>query len=149
MEKAYYYSDGDLKIGPLSIEELRKVGLTPDVLVWRTGMIEWIPAGKLMELNDFFPNTPPPLPGKNHIKKKGSGFSSVVKAFSICSIVVAVFMGIFAVVAMNNEDKVYQDGDYIQGFESGWAGVFFLVSVFFIAFSIARLVNLIKMLRDN
>ena len=36
--------------------------LTQDTLVWRKGMQDWVKAGLVAELADFFSETPPPLP---------------------------------------------------------------------------------------
>lgn len=56
----YYYAQNNDRKGPVSLEELRRVGITPQTLVWHSGMASWTPAGQLPELNDLF-NSPPPI----------------------------------------------------------------------------------------
>ena len=51
----YYYSEGGQPVGPVSLDALRSVGLTPETLVWHEGMTDWQPANQLPELQDLFP----------------------------------------------------------------------------------------------
>ena len=46
----YYVADGTTQRGPFTEQELPKVGLRPDVLVWCEGMPQWLPAGQVAEL---------------------------------------------------------------------------------------------------
>ncbi|SEG67006.1 Membrane protease subunit, stomatin/prohibitin family, contains C-terminal Zn-ribbon domain [Nonomuraea solani] len=53
--------DGE-RLGPFEAADLPAAGLTPDVLVWRTGMPQWVPAGDVPELAALLNTGPPPLP---------------------------------------------------------------------------------------
>ena len=47
----YYYShNGTDQLGPVSIDEFRKLNLPPGTLVWRDGMANWMPASQVPEL---------------------------------------------------------------------------------------------------
>lgn len=48
--------------GPFGAAELPGNGLTPESLVWKTGMSQWVPARDVPELAALLHDTPPPLP---------------------------------------------------------------------------------------
>lgn len=50
----YYIVVNDQQQGPFSKEELKAFHLSPDTLVWRSGMPDWIKASSLPELADLF-----------------------------------------------------------------------------------------------
>ena len=47
--KKYFYSDGQVKYGPFTIEELKSKGIDATTLVWYEGLTDWQPAGDLDE----------------------------------------------------------------------------------------------------
>jgi TM2 domain-containing membrane protein YozV len=49
----YYIADGTAQRGPYSEQELAGQGLRADMLVWREGMPQWLPAGTIPELQPF------------------------------------------------------------------------------------------------
>jgi hypothetical protein len=59
----YYYASYGQSVGPLSLEQLLKVNLQPQSLVWKSGLPEWVRAISLPELAVCFPgvNAPPPF----------------------------------------------------------------------------------------
>lgn len=46
----YYYADGDVQKGPVSLADLSRLSLKPDTLVWREGMGDWQRADAMPEL---------------------------------------------------------------------------------------------------
>ena len=50
MNNEYYYHDGNNQIGPLSIEQLKSVGLRHNTWVWQEGLDDWKPASEFKEL---------------------------------------------------------------------------------------------------
>ncbi|MEV1179143.1 DUF4339 domain-containing protein, partial [Nonomuraea sp. NPDC049784] len=48
--------------GPFDEAELPAAGLTPDALVWKSGMPQWAPARDVPELQALLRDTPPPFP---------------------------------------------------------------------------------------
>ena len=50
----YYYAKNEEKIGPLSLDELKKVDIKDDTLVWHEGLKDWVKAEELKELKSFF-----------------------------------------------------------------------------------------------
>lgn len=62
MANWYLIFNGE-QVGPMPREELAKYNLTPDSMVWREGMPDWIPAGQVPELATFLYGAPtPPQP---------------------------------------------------------------------------------------
>lgn len=49
----YYYAKNEEKIGPLSLDELKKVDIKDDTLVWYEGLDDWVKAGELKELKSL------------------------------------------------------------------------------------------------
>jgi len=68
MESAadYYLGVGDRQEGPFTLADLARRDITPQTLVWRPGMGQWLTAVQVPELATRFPaallNVPPPLP---------------------------------------------------------------------------------------
>lgn len=65
MAAQYHYSHNGESLGPVSVEQLRQLAasgqLTPSDLVWREGLAEWVPAGRLKGL--FSPTAAGPSAG--------------------------------------------------------------------------------------
>lgn len=63
---SFYIAEGGQQVGPLDSDALharvRSGSLKADTLVWRPGMAEWSPAGKVVELTNLLGSVPPPLP---------------------------------------------------------------------------------------
>lgn len=59
----YFMIINGAQIGPFERDALLANGLMPDVYVWRDGMIDWMKARDMLELNDLLRQvTPPPMP---------------------------------------------------------------------------------------
>jgi len=65
---AFFVGIGGQQAGPFDVAKLSQmVGagqLTPDTLVWKQGMPQWIAASQVSELGNLFGAMPPPLPPK-------------------------------------------------------------------------------------
>lgn len=65
---SYFYLDSHhTQCGPISPEHFAEHGVTPQTLVWCSGMDNWTPASQVPELQSFFasqpgPGMPPPPP---------------------------------------------------------------------------------------
>lgn len=55
-EKYYYIDQAGQRQGPLEPEHLRGI-ITPNTLVWTSGMANWLPAGQVGELASLFGTT--------------------------------------------------------------------------------------------
>ena len=79
MNREYYFLDGDVQKGPLSIEQLKAIGVKSDTYVWAEGMSDWQPAKEVDDFKSIF-SQPPPLRGsKPPVRKDNSVPQSAVK----------------------------------------------------------------------
>lgn len=53
----YYYANGTNQVGPVDYAELQKAGISPQTMVWREGLDQWVAAGTLSELSGLFVST--------------------------------------------------------------------------------------------
>lgn len=62
--RQYYIYDGKMKKGPFDLEQLKSQFLSKETPVWYEGLKDWVMAGNIEELKDFFilKTIPPPLP---------------------------------------------------------------------------------------
>lgn len=59
----YFYLDAqNNRQGPVAGNLLAAHGATADTLVWKLGMTDWVPAGQVPELAEFFFKPSPPQP---------------------------------------------------------------------------------------
>ncbi len=66
MQKFYIYKDNTQQ-GPFSINELKELKITRDVMVWFEGAENWKKAHEIEELKEILKNTPPPLQANSPI----------------------------------------------------------------------------------
>ena len=62
MDKEFYYLDGKVQKGPISVDQLKYVGLKSETLVWADGMENWKLAKDVSELAELIKKSPPPIP---------------------------------------------------------------------------------------
>ena len=82
--RKYFIYDGQLKKGPLNLEQLKSGSLSKETPIWYEGLQDWVSAGNLKELNDYFiqKSTPPPLPKtlKNNTRSRNEILNSFTDA---------------------------------------------------------------------
>ena len=61
-QKFYYLEGKNQQKGPLSIDQLKTVGIKSDTLVWTEGLSDWKPAKEVDELKNLMSKPPPPPP---------------------------------------------------------------------------------------
>ena len=124
--KQYYFSDGQERFGPFSLEELRSQSISKDTLIWHEELDDWQKAGSLSELTALFelPTMPLPSDGPN-IPSVTPSSPSVLdssteakpKTWLVESILMTVVcclpFGIAAIVNAAKVDSKYATGDYI------------------------------------
>jgi hypothetical protein len=121
--KKYFYSNGQDKVGPLSIEELKIEDIKPDTLIWHEGLDDWTPAIDIEEVKLILELNPPDVSStddiiveinKNILDKKSSkstytvGMKVASQGWIIAGFIFA-FMGGYlgAIIGLN-----YAFGDY-------------------------------------
>ena len=108
----YYYTDGKERFGPLTIEELKQKSITPDTLVWKEGLPDWVPANTLSDLKDLFEVTED-MP--HQIQPAGT-LSPQPKNWLIESVLVTIFcclpLGIVGIILALLVDSLWREGHY-------------------------------------
>ena len=65
MSDVWYYAEGEKTVGPVKLAELTailsRVSIAKEVLIWRTGLADWVKAENVQELAPYL-ISPPPLP---------------------------------------------------------------------------------------
>lgn len=61
--KEFYYSTGQDQKGPVNLEELKKLSITRNTLIWYKGITEWKRAAEVEELSEYFLLVSPAPPG--------------------------------------------------------------------------------------
>lgn len=62
-DNKYYAMIGGQRLGPMSLDDLRTLALTPSTPVWRPGMADWADASTMPELAHLFGAPEPPQTG--------------------------------------------------------------------------------------
>lgn len=57
----WYMAKNGQQVGPTDVQQLMQQGLTPDTMVWCTGMASWQPAAQVSAFAGLFPPPPPPM----------------------------------------------------------------------------------------
>ena len=52
--KKYFYSNGQEKEGPVTLEELKQKDIQPKTLIWHEGLDDWKEAESVEELKEIF-----------------------------------------------------------------------------------------------
>jgi hypothetical protein len=72
MAQEWYYTQGDQKVGPVSVKELKQAAadgtLQPTDLVWTDGLKEWKEARTVKGLEGIWPSSPPSPPARRTAK---------------------------------------------------------------------------------
>lgn len=124
--KKYFYSNGQDKEGPVSIEELKEKNIKSDTMIWFEGMEDWTPAIEIEEVKFILELNPPDISGtddsiieinnntldKNSFKNSKSHYSVGMKVASqgwIIAGFIFAFLGGYlgAIIGFN-----YALGDY-------------------------------------
>jgi hypothetical protein len=64
--KKYFYSNGQDKNGPVTLEHLKQTEITPNTLIWHEGLENWEKAECFEELRDIFELNPPLIDDQNY-----------------------------------------------------------------------------------
>jgi hypothetical protein len=131
MEMLYYCFDGEKRIGPINLEELKSI-VKSESLVWYDGLPEWTKASEIEDLKHLFYKLPPPIPGielGNHAQENNTNYDFEnkenkkrrLKIFAIVSISViamSIFI-VFGIIILKNyiderQSDNYSSDDYTE-----------------------------------
>ncbi|MDR0844816.1 MAG: CD225/dispanin family protein [Tannerella sp.] len=127
----YYYLNGNNKVGPFSLDSLKGQPITPATLVWNSTLPDWVEAGSLAELKDFFVSAAasapaPPTPvqqvpynagGNTYNNNYGnSGQPPMPDNYLVWAILTTVLcclpLGIVSIINSSKVSSLYAIGDY-------------------------------------
>lgn len=97
--RQYFYLKNGQQIGPVSFEELKKLSICKDTLVWHEGLSDWTQAQNVDELKTLFVVAPPPIPNNIQSANEKVTNKEVSKTKKSKPIVVFLFIVIILMVA--------------------------------------------------
>jgi uncharacterized membrane protein YhaH (DUF805 family) len=71
--KKYFYSNGQEKEGPVTLEELKQKDIKPKTLIWHEGLDDWKEAETVDELRAIFELSPPSLDIESYTSSDSEG----------------------------------------------------------------------------
>ena len=100
----YYYLDDVDKKGPINLDELRHLKVSPNTLIWRSDSSEWSSARYFEEIKDSLFDTPPPLPQEIKKIEKAKLFEkkTLLKYYLITAFCLGIISSIIAVASYEN-----------------------------------------------
>lgn len=128
----YYIAENGKQVGPIEEGELLSHGMTVNTLVWRDGMPEWLPAGKVPELAYMFGGAavPPQQPYQQQSYSQPpypqqpmhGNQMDMPKTWLVESILTTIFcclpFGIVGIIKASKVSSLYNSGDYAGAAEA-------------------------------
>lgn len=113
MEK-YFITKGTDKKGPYSIDDLLKIELTDDYLIWKDGFEQWKPITEITELKGKIIISPPPTPDQVKRTNQKSAFLNSLKTSGIWLLILwaAVFLAMGGYESDYKLEDTYGYGKY-------------------------------------
>lgn len=156
--RQYFYTDGNKRFGPYTIDDLQHHNITPETLVWYDGMADWQPARTMYELQDIVKQAPPPISPttRNNYNSQQTNHRPNIppKTWLVESILVTLFCCLpFGIIGIINASKVesrfyagdIQDAEKCSRDAKKWtvlsfwiglaAGLIYFIAVFALGFS--------------
>jgi len=138
----FFITKGTEKKGPYSIDDLKKMELTDDYLIWKDGFEKWTSISEIIELKNEIIITPPPTPAQ--LKRKYhrilffNSLNTSVMWLLVLLFVIYVVMGGYK----NNRElkEIYGYGEHPvfgEGSDIRWA---LIMSSFLISFVISLVI---------
>lgn len=111
----YYYTDGKERFGPYTMEELKGKNITAETLVWKEGLVDWVPARNLADLQALFssssdfqlPANVPYMPPVAEARPKNWLVESILVTILCC-----LPFGIIGIIHATKVDTLWTSGQY-------------------------------------
>ena len=118
----YYYTDGKERYGPFTIEQLQERNITPETLVWKEGMADWLPARQVDELQSLLTPGPGPSVPTTPLFTPGTGSSTPPKNWLVESILVTILcclpFGIIGIIHSTKVESQWNTGQRAEALKS-------------------------------
>lgn len=111
----YYYTDGKERFGPYTMEELKNKNISAETLVWKEGLVDWVPARNLADLQTLFssasdfqlPANVPYMPPVAETRPKNWLVESILVTILCC-----LPFGIIGIINATKVDTLWTSGQY-------------------------------------
>lgn len=120
MDGYFYLNSNNEKAGPVVPTEFSHHGINGSTMIWKEGMSDWMKAGQIPELSQYFRAAPPPPPvGSNDFGVDGN--QSKHKPMMpdnnmLWAVMFTVFgclpIGIYSIVQASKVNSLYLNGQY-------------------------------------
>lgn len=147
MDKYFYLNSDNQQAGPVFPTEFSRYGISETTMIWKQGMPNWMRAGQIPELSQYFRPTPPPpvggyIGGNNPkpIKPDNNMVLAVLSTLFCC-----LPAGIYSVIQASKVNGLYNSGNYAEAQRMAddakkWAGISAILGL--IAFAIGFMAGL-------
>ncbi len=102
----WFWMDGDVREGPATIAEIGSLigsgSIETKTIMWRNGMLEWVPANQIPEILNVFAQTPTYIPRKstnNTTTTRRATILNYKTGVLVAGFIVILLVGLFFVVA--------------------------------------------------
>lgn len=155
MERYFYLNSNNEQAGPVSPMDFGRYGINESTMIWKQGMSNWMRAGQIPELSQYFrpvaPTPPPPFGGTNYngdpynrrkpIKPDNGMVWAILSTLFCC-----LPFGIYSIIQASKVNGLYSNGCYDEAQRTAeeakkWAGVGaiigFVINVLYVLILIA------------
>jgi len=110
----YYYTDGKDRFGPYTMDELKTKNITGETLVWKEGLVDWVPARNLSDLQSLFQTTnefqmPTTIPDSPMMEPRPKNW--LVESILV-TILCCLPFGIVGIINATKVDTLWTSGQY-------------------------------------
>lgn len=132
MEKYFYFNSNNEQAGPVSPTEFHRYGINESTMIWKQGMPNWMRAGQIPELTQYFRPVTPPLPpegrGNNGERYRPSKPDNNMMWAILSTLFCCLPFGIYSIIQASKVNGLYSSGSYDEAQRMAddakkWAGV--------------------------
>jgi hypothetical protein len=127
----WYFANGNIKKGPMTIEQLKLETITNDTLIWKSGMTNWQKAIDILELKNILLDEPPPLPPIDNpssiiliSNKPQTSYNLLPFVYGFITLILYIIMGVLY------SENWYKDYDSYLLIINLWIFIFRFISLF-------------------
>lgn len=130
MEKYFYLNPNNEQAGPVSPADFNRYGINENTMIWKQGMPNWMRAGQIPELSQYFsPVAPPPPVNGNPYPERATGNygynmggmggqyrpikpdNNMVWAV-LATLFCCIPLGIYSIIQASKVNGLYNSGNY-------------------------------------
>lgn len=137
----FWFYDGTNKVGPLSLDQIKQYNITPNTLVWHSGLPDWIKASEMEELKTIFNTETPPIINCQQTPKipiETTPTPTMPKTWIVESILTTIFccmpFGIVGIVFASQVESLYCAKKYKEALDASkkaktWTSISFWIGI--------------------